>query len=117
MGLVMIAQAPAAFHQWWTHQLDAPVQTAASAGPSAFVMHCGGCHMVRGTDAAGVLGPDLSHLMQRTTIAAGTLPNTPAMLTHWITDPQAIKPGALMQAPELTGTDLAAIHAYLETLK
>ena len=49
-----------------------------------FNTHCGSCHAVRGTDAAGVLGPDLSHLMTRKTIAAATLTNTPENLTRWI---------------------------------
>ena len=79
-------------------------------------MHCGGCHTVRGTEAAGALGPDLSHLMQRTTIAAGQLPNNGPVLAHWIADPQSLKPGNLMPVPSLSETELANIHAYLKTL-
>jgi cytochrome c oxidase subunit II len=81
-----------------------------------FNAHCGSCHAVRGTDAAGVLGPDLSHLMNRTTIAAGELPNNPSELAHFISDPQAVKPGILMQKPELSGNELADIMSYLKTL-
>jgi cytochrome c oxidase subunit 2 len=72
---------------------------------------------VRGTDASGILGPDLSHLMTRRTIAAVTLPNTPDNLVHWISDPQGVKPGALMQKPELTSHELADILAYIKSLK
>jgi cytochrome c oxidase subunit 2 len=88
----------------------------AQAGQADFQMHCGTCHTVRGTEAAGALGPDLSHLMQRTTIAAGQMPNNGPVLAHWIADPQSIKPGSLMPAPSLSETELADIHAYLKTL-
>jgi cytochrome c oxidase subunit 2 len=54
--------------------------------------------------------------MQRKTLAAGVLPNTPAELAHWISDPQGIKPGNLMQKPELSSRELADILAYLKTL-
>jgi len=119
MSLVVIAQSPRDFSAWRMHQLQASAAPAgrAAAGEVEFNMHCGSCHAVRGTEAAGVLGPDLSHLMQRTIIAAGTLPNDPAHLTQWISDPQSVKPGVLMQKPELSGTELADIRAYLGTLR
>lgn len=119
MAFIVVAQPPDQFRAWWDHQLTsapAPASQQAMRGSADFVMHCGGCHAVRGSDAAGVLGPDLSHLMTRQTIAAGTLPNDPADLNHWISDPQAIKPGAKMQKPELAPTELADIDAYLATL-
>ena len=118
MGLVVVAQSPSDFQTWWTHQLQAPPvpQGIALAGQQAFETHCAGCHAVRGTEAEGTLGPDLSHLMQRTTIAAGVLPNDSRTLAQWITDPQSLKPGSLMPAPELSGQDLTNVHAYLQTL-
>ena len=70
--------------------------------------HCGACHAVRGTEAEGVLGPDLSHLMTRTTIASGVLPNDGPTLAHWIADPQSLKPGSLMPAPALSGAGTGA---------
>lgn len=120
MGIVLVAERPAAFRAWWDHQLQAdssPLNGQAALGEQAFLMHCGACHAVRGTDAAGVLGPDLSHLMTRGTIAAGALPNDPTDLAQWISDPQAVKPGNLMQKPELSGAELAEIRSYLSTLK
>jgi cytochrome c oxidase subunit 2 len=118
MGLLVIAQAPAQFRAWYAHQLQSPAPVAGEqlAGQEDFNMHCGSCHAIRGTDAAGVLGPDLSHLMTRKTIAAATLANTPENLTRWISDPQGVKPGALMQRPELSGAELADIRSYLDTL-
>lgn len=119
MGMLLIAQTPRDFAAWRAHQLQSPARPASGgqwAGLANFTTHCGSCHAVRGTDAAGSLGPDLSHLMQRHTIAAGILPNDPQNLDRWISDPQAIKPGALMQKPELSANERASIISYLETL-
>jgi cytochrome c oxidase subunit II len=119
MSLVVIAQSSSDFATWEAHQLQSPTMPngQALAGMNAFNMRCAGCHAVRGTEAAGYLGPDLSHLMQRTTLGAGTLSNDPQHLAQWISDPQGVKPGNMMQKPELSGTELAAIDAYLGTLQ
>lgn len=119
MGLIVVAQTPHKFQLWWDHQLQSPeVQTndRANAGQADFTTHCGSCHAVRGTDAAGALGPDLSHLMTRQTIAAGVLANDKANLARWMSDPQEVKPGALMPKPEISPAELADIDAYLNTL-
>ena len=119
MGMLLIAQTPRDFASWREHQLQSaarPTNGGQWAGLANFTAHCGSCHAVRGTDAAGALGPDLSHLMQRHTIAAGVLPNDPEDLDRWIADPQGIKPGALMQKPELTADERAGIIFYLKTL-
>lgn len=118
MGLVAVAQKPGDFQKWWNGQLAAPVAVGGPqrTGQHDFEMHCGNCHAVRGTAAAGALGPDLSHLMQRSTIAAASLPNDGPTLAHWMADPQNLKPGSLMPAPVLSEQELANIHAYLKTL-
>jgi cytochrome c oxidase subunit 2 len=119
MGLLAVAQSPSDFTGWRNHQLQSPASPTNGqqwAGLAQFTMHCGGCHAVRGTDAAGALGPDLSHLAQRRTLAAALLPNDAAHLTAWVSDPQSPKPGNLMQKPELSRNELADIRAYLETL-
>jgi cytochrome c oxidase subunit 2 len=119
MAFLVIAQAPADFQQWRAHQLQSPAEPGSAqiiAGQSAFDVHCGSCHAVRGTDAAGALGPDLSHLMTRRTLAAGTLPNDPIDLMRWVADPQALKPGSLMPRPELSSSELADVRAYMDTL-
>lgn len=118
MGLVAVAQKPGDFQKWWNGQLAAPVAVGGPqrTGQHDFEMHCGNCHTVRGTAAAGALGPDLSHLMQRSTIAAASLPNDGPTLAHWMADPQSLKPGSLMPSPVLSEQELANIHAYLKTL-
>jgi cytochrome c oxidase subunit II len=67
--------------------------------------------------ADGRFGPDLTHLMSRNTIASGAAPNTPEQLKLWIRNPDAIKPGSLMPAMQLSEKDLDALTAYLETLR
>jgi cytochrome c oxidase subunit 2 len=78
---------------------------------------CVACHSVRGTPASGLLGPDLTHVGARITLAAGTLPNNRGNLQAWIADPQGVKPGAQMPRLELSAADLSAVTAYLAGLK
>jgi cytochrome c oxidase subunit II len=78
---------------------------------------CINCHAVGGTNATGRFGPDLTHLMSRSTIAAGATENTNENLRLWIQNPDAIKPGSLMPAMKLSDTDLDALVHYLETLR
>jgi cytochrome c oxidase subunit 2 len=120
MALYAIAETPAAYAAWRQNQLQPailPTQPGALAGQDVFVAHCGACHTVAGTSAGGIRGPDLTHLMSRGTLAAGALDNTPNGLSGWIADPQSIKPGAKMPATLLSGPQLRAVVAYLETLK
>jgi cytochrome c oxidase subunit 2 len=77
---------------------------------------CVMCHTIRGTIALARAGPDLTHLASRSTIAAGTLPNTRGNLGGWILNPQNLKPGTQMPATLLPPEDLHALVAYLETL-
>ena len=78
---------------------------------------CINCHAIGGTAANGRFGPDLTHLMSRRTIASGAAENTPENLRLWIQKPDALKPGSLMPAMQLTDNDLDALVRYLETLK
>jgi cytochrome c oxidase subunit 2 len=78
---------------------------------------CINCHAIGGTVANGRFGPDLTHLMSRHTIASGAAENTKANLRWWIQKPDAIKPGSLMPAMQLSNTDLDALVDYLETLR
>ena len=78
---------------------------------------CVNCHAVGGTNATGRFGPDLTHLMSRSTIAAGAAENTSENLRLWIQNPDAIKPGSRMPAMKLSDADLDALVRYLETLR
>jgi cytochrome c oxidase subunit II len=120
MVFSVFADAPNAFDAWRADQLRAAPQPASDdmrLGEQRFIGRCGVCHTVRGTPANGHVGPDLTHLMSRTTIAGGELPNNPGFLSGWIANPQNLKPGSLMPDPELSGPDLASIRSFLVTLK
>lgn len=77
---------------------------------------CKTCHTVRGTDATGTVGPDLTHVGSRLTLGAGTLPNTAGTLRGWIEGSQSAKPGNRMPRTYLSPDDLHALAAYLQTL-
>lgn len=120
MHLFVVADPPAQFERWRAAQVRpaSPPQTAQQARGLALVEYrCSICHAVRGTEAGAQAAPDLTHLMSRQTIAAGTLPNNPAALSGWIENPQSMKPGALMPNQALSGPQLADLRAYLETLR
>ncbi len=116
MALYVVAEPPASFEAWRQAQLT-PAAATALPGQAIFEARCGACHAVRGTRAGGVVGPDLTHLMSRSTIASGLLPNDTASLSGWVSNPQALKPGSAMPATNLNGAQLTQVVAYLETLK
>ena len=76
---------------------------------------CGACHAVRGTPATGTIGPDLTHVGARRSIAAGTLPDEPRGISHASSrDSQHVKPGNLMPPFAIfTPEELDALAAYL----
>jgi cytochrome c oxidase subunit 2 len=78
---------------------------------------CGACHRVRGTAAAGEIGPDLTHFASRGTLAAGVLPMTRGAIAAWIADPQTTKPGNNMPLVPLTPDELQAVSAWLASLR
>ena len=95
-----------------------PSGAAAQRGRALFLSgSCMLCHAIQGTTANARKAPDLTHVASRAHLAAGRLANTPQTLAAWITDPQRIKPGANMPTHLLPSDDLAALVAYLETLK
>jgi len=119
MLLRVYVDTPADFAAWVTAQQQAAVQEPqASAGKRVFeTTACINCHAVAGTPANGRFGPDLTHLMSRSTLGSGAAENTPANLRLWIQNPDAFKPGSLMPAMKLSDADLDAVTAYLETLR
>jgi cytochrome c oxidase subunit 2 len=117
MAFLVIADPPDAFDTW-EKEMAAPAAVAGSdlqrEGQSIFLSNtCIGCHAIRGTPADGQLGPDLTHLASRQTIAAGTVPLTPGTLQQWILDPGSIKPGVTMPPTQLSPDDVRALVAYL----
>jgi cytochrome c oxidase subunit 2 len=120
MAMTVDAQAPAAFKTWLADMAE-PVDRSApdfAAGLAEFTNdQCASCHTLRGTPAHGRIGPDLTHLMTRRTLAALTLRNTPAELAAWIRDPQHSKPGARMPNLHLTPGQVDRLTAFLRGLR
>lgn len=119
MLLRVIADQPTDFHRWIAaQQQPATEDPQAGAAKTAFAsLACVNCHMIRGTGAVGVYGPDLTHLMSRQTLGAGVLVNTPQNLRAWVDDPQQAKPGCFMPSMKLTPPQLDQVVSYLESLK
>lgn len=124
MGFRVIAQEPAEFEAWTAAQL-APAPAIADSidplvarGKQVFMAAgCIGCHAMKGQPTEGLtamIGPDLSHVGSRTSLAGNMLENTEANLARWISAPQEIKHGSLMKLPrELTAEEVQALVAYL----
>lgn len=115
MGFVVHAVPRAEFEAWLDHQR----QAASSGGPAQtiFEAKCGACHQVRGTAAAGIFGPDLTHVGSRTTLAAAMMRNTPYNLSLWLGDTQGVKPGTEMPQTKLEPIERAKLVNWLESLK
>ena len=128
MRFAVVVRSAADFQTWAAAQQQTPgaVTGDAAAGKAIFLQPAHGslagcitCHSIAGTTAAGVLAPNLTHIASRGFIAGGVLANTPADLTAWITNAQAVKPGNMMPDfhNDLTADQVSKIVAYLETLK
>jgi cytochrome c oxidase subunit 2 len=121
MALSVVAQPPQEFARWMAAEravAAAPSDSATLEGEQVFLTsQCVFCHTVRGTQAGGRVGPDLTHFGSRLTIASGTLTNTRGNLGGWIENPDRLKPGTKMPAIALNGAQLEAIITYLESLK
>ncbi len=120
MALYVFAQAPNAFRAWLANMASSaarPSTAQARTGEQVFMStQCASCHRIAGTPAKGTVGPDLSHLATRTTLASATIPNSPAQLAAWIANPQAIKPGDRMPDLGLPSGAVNELVAYLEGL-
>lgn len=132
MRFRVVTMYPDEFNRWITHQdqpaVEPPAGSLAAQGKEIFIkgpkngQACSSCHAIKGTDAAGVVGPNLTHVASRLTLAAGILDNSDADLKRWLHDPEGVKPGnrmAGMALPplKLSDDEVNALAAYLETLK
>ena len=121
MALDVVVESQQDFDAWYERQLANPPQASeprAMHGQQVFFTSaCNMCHTIAGTDAAATVGPDLSHVASRLTLAAGTLPNDADHLRRWLENPQHVKPGSRMPVVSLAPEDLDALVAYLGTLR
>lgn len=120
MAFEVVAEPQAQFEAWREAQRRGaqPLSTPdARAGQHLFGERCAGCHSVRGTSAAGMQAPDLTHLASRRLIAAGQMTNTAEHRLDWIEHAQRIKPDSLMPSIALSASEAASLSAYLSTLQ
>lgn len=121
MRIVVTAMETPDFDAWIARQQQpaaTPTSDLIRRGQQIFLGGaCVYCHTIRGTNATGIIGPDLTHFATRPTIGAGILPNTRGNLAGWIIDPQGVKPGNRMPPMYIEGEDLQALLAYMESLQ
>jgi cytochrome c oxidase subunit 2 len=118
MAFSVITMPTAEFERWLAGQAMPSARTA-DEGSGLFVKSgCGACHTVNGTEAQGTIGPDLSHLGSRQTVAAGVLANSEESIARFIARPDAIKPGSKMPSFDMLPPDeIRAIAAWLKGLE
>ena len=122
MRIGVVAEPESAFKRWAQRQLEVPLPlptgSAAAQGAELFQqLTCGNCHTIAGTSAQGKIGPDLTHIAGRFTLAAGRFQNNPANLARWLADPQSVKPDSHMPNFQLTDSQVHQLSSYLETLQ
>ena len=108
------------FDRWIEQQRQpAKIANARQAGLKIFLANgCGACHTIRGTEARGVVAPDLTHVGSRATLAAGWLPNDIDHLHQWLKETKTLKPGVEMpQFNSLSEEDVRSLAKFLEELK
>ncbi len=121
MAMYVFADPPDRFRSWLSRMSAprvAPTSAEAQRGEQVFdAQACASCHQIRGTSAQGRIGPDLTHVGSRSTLAALTIPNRPGYLAGWILDPQHVKPGNRMPGLNLSNQDFRAVLSYVEGLR
>jgi cytochrome c oxidase subunit 2 len=120
MAFTVVVEPRADYERWVADQAaPAPAPTDPTLQRGMEVLStgtCATCHTVRGTSADGDVGPDLTHVGSRSTLAAGAIPNDEGHLSGWVANSQTVKPGNLMPPQHLAPADLLAVVAYLRSL-
>jgi cytochrome c oxidase subunit 2 len=104
----------------WLGAERRPAARTEGEGARLFVASgCGACHRVRGLASAdGRIGPDLTHVASRRSLAAATLANDAAAFAAWIRDNQHVKPGNRMPPYRVLSDDeLRVLAQFLDALE
>jgi cytochrome c oxidase subunit 2 len=117
----VVAEPPAQFAAWLEAQRApgrVPVGDIEQQGQQVFITHaCVTCHSIRGTLARATVGPDLTHVGSRRSLA-GPFPNDESWLRAWVSHAQSLKPGVLMPSlPQFDEGELQALTTYLRSLR
>ncbi len=120
MLITIVAQNQADYADWAgkaVAKANAITDPETKKGQQLFLsLACAGCHTVKGTTAGGKVGPDLTNIAARNTIAGILSPVNDANLKDWISNPPAVKPGTIMPNLGLDQPTIDAIVKYLLTL-
>jgi len=122
MLITLVVHTPDDYAKWAqgaiaeANRLNDP---ATKKGRETFLsLPCTGCHTVQGTSAGGKVGPDLTHVASKKSIAGGAVsPVNEQTLTSWIKNPPAVKPGTQMPNYGLSDEQVHDIVQWLLTLK
>ena len=122
MRILVIAQAPNDYAAWREQSLQpghSPDSDEEKFGQQVFLRSaCPLCHSVAGSLAQGLVGPNLTHIGSRRSLASNSLINNTANLQAWVTHAQALKPEVAMpNITQFTGAELRALVAYLRHLQ
>ncbi|WP_333874760.1 cytochrome c oxidase subunit II [Methylobacter sp.] len=119
MSFYTVAMAPSDYEAWVAKERANARQDFQSEGEQLFLSSgCGGCHTIRGSQADGKIGPDLTHVGNRLSLGAGILPNTTESFAKWISQHQTIKPENLMPPFDIfSENELQSLAAYLNGLE
>jgi cytochrome c oxidase subunit 2 len=121
MRIRVVAEDPPDFEAWQARELRPAAQVTeerAARGQRLYnQLTCARCHAIAGVTADVRVGPDLTHLAGRSTLAAGLVENNPTTLAAWLQDAQALKPGSHMPSFGLTTDQVGDLVAYFETLR
>jgi cytochrome c oxidase subunit 2 len=119
MSFYTVAMTPADYDAWLVKERMDAKPARAREGEQLFLSSgCGGCHTVRGIQADGKIGPDLTHVGSRLSLGAGILPNTRESFAKWISQHQTIKPENLMPPFNIfSESELQSLSAYLNSLE
>ena len=119
------------YDQWVANQMSDAAWSndeLVQAGRELFVAKgCNSCHQVAYSkdDApdwlipprVAAIGPNLSHIASRTTIASALLDRDEASMREWLANPPAVKPGSRMPNLELTEDEITKLIAMLDSLE
>jgi cytochrome c oxidase subunit 2 len=118
MLIAVVVEPPDRFQAWLDAQAAPAAASANDPGAQLFVSStCVNCHTIRGTPAAGTVGPDLTHFASRATIGAGIAPNDPAHLGAWTRNASSLKPGVLMPSFPFSDGQIGQVVAFLGGLR
>ncbi len=113
-----VVMEPEAFEAWLAAEA-APAEVAPDDPGFAVFREegCGACHAIRGTEAIGPVGPDLTHVAARERLGAGIYAMTAENMALWVTDTHGMKPDIDMPPyPDLGGDRLDRLVAFLMSL-